>query len=234
MENIERQKSSFVSGLNNALRQNQDNPISIVAGNTQLYGIMKIRKSPARRALNAESYGDIVLSDNKHHDYIISLKGETAPNLSNEAIGQVARGLEHEFMQAVFERMVQNQTNVGDQVPAVYGQIPTRYKTKLMLGNRLMGGPVDYFFSGGTLNTRYNKSSNMLSLTGSLISADEFVNNHNAYLYLAPKVFDQRFDPDVKAGNIPRIFGKSPTRGESGGNVSLTFYVPPDATVIQI
>ena len=45
---------------------------------------------------------------------------------------------------------------------------------------------------------------------------------------------DQRFDPNAQQGGIPKIYGKSPSRGDSAGRIVVTDSVPKNAMVVPV
>jgi hypothetical protein len=45
---------------------------------------------------------------------------------------------------------------------------------------------------------------------------------------------DQTFDPDAKQGGVPKIYGRSPSRGDSAGRIVVTDKVPKEAKIVKV
>jgi hypothetical protein len=127
----------------------------------------------------------------------------------------------------------------GDKVPDVYGKIPKTALKKIVVGNSQMGGPIDYIYIGGmNVNSRYDAKKNILHFNnGKLHEAEEYARTHDLYFRLRARREDQRFDPDAKDNQgIPKIYGRSPSRGDSVGRLVVVNEdaVPSNAKIINI
>ena len=124
----------------------------------------------------------------------------------------------------------------GDKVPDVFGKISPQDKLKIVIGNKAMGGPIDFMYIGPmNVVAKYNQKENTLILNGSLIEAEEFAKTHDLYFRLRARREDQRFDPDAKdADGTPKIYGKSPSRGDSAGRIVVTDKVPSTGVIVKI
>jgi hypothetical protein len=123
----------------------------------------------------------------------------------------------------------------GDKVPDVYGKIGAKTKEKIVVGTTAMGGPIDYMYIGPmTVVADYNEKKNTLTLNGKLTESKEYAKSHELYFRLRARREDQRFDPDAQQGGIPKIYGRSPSRGDSAGRIVVTDSVPKNAMVVAV
>jgi hypothetical protein len=71
-------------------------------------------------------------------------------------------------------------------------------------------------------------------LNGKLTESKEYASTHDLYFRLRARREDQRFDPSAKQGGIPKIYGKSPSKGDSAGRIVVTDSVPKNATIVKV
>jgi hypothetical protein len=109
-------------------------------------------------------------------------------------------------------------------------------KTKIVVGTQAMGGPIHYMYIGKMdVRTQYDKNKATLSfLNGNLIEAVEYSKKHDLYFRLRARREDQTFDDTAMSGSIPKIYGKSPSRGDSAGRIVVTNSVPKTANLVDI
>lgn len=237
----ERQETGVVNAINNAVKSNQKNPITLVAGKTKVTGVISAEKFQGRQTSGSEPYTDVVIyykKANKTLSLNCSLKGEAAPSLAGgglRGLELAVPGIARKFMKAAFTKLVK-MLNPGDKVPDTYGKIGDADKLKIVIGNAAMGGPIDYMYIGPMdVRNTYDKKSNTLTLNGGLIPAKTYAQSHNLYFRLRARREDQRFDPDAKDNNgTPKIYGRSPSRGDSAGRIVVTDSVPSTAIIVRI
>ena len=80
----------------------------------------------------------------------------------------------------------------------------------------------------------FDDGSKILTLNGTLTEAKKYAKSHNLYFRLRARREDQRFDPDAKRNNVPKIYGKSPSRGDSAGRIVVTDNVPANALIVEM
>jgi hypothetical protein len=99
-----------------------------------------------------------------------------------------------------------------------------------------MGGPIDYMYIGPmTVGGTYDAEKNILPLNGELTEAETYAKTHNLYFRLRARREDQRFDPDaVDKDGTPKIYGVSPSRGDSAGRIVVTDKVPSTGVIVNI
>lgn len=239
----ERQENGVVKSIKDAFRKNQRNPITLVAGKTTLLGVVDANKFTGRQVGGSEPYTDVVIkakSGSKTIDVNCSLKGESAPSLAGgglKGLELAVPGIAKKFMKAAFKELKdKKKLKPGDKVPDVFGKISKADKLKIVIGNKAMGGPIDFMYIGPmTVVARYDQKTNVLILNGSLIEAEEFANTHDLYFRLRARREDQRFDPDAKdADGTPKIYGKSPSKGDSAGRIVVTDKVPSTGVIVKL
>lgn len=239
----ERQETGVVKSINDAYKKNKKNPVTLVAGSTQLEGVISANKYTGRQAGGSEPYTDVVIvvkSGRKDVDINCSLKGESAPSLAGgglKGLELAVPGIAKKFMNAAYKELKEKlKLKAGDKVPDVFGKISKKDKLKIVIGNKAMGGPIDYMYIGPmNVVAKYDAKNNVLALNGSLIEAEEFANTHDLYFRLRARREDQRFDPNAKdADGTPKIYGKSPSRGDSAGRIVVTDKVPSTGVIVTI
>lgn len=239
----ERQESGVVKGINDAFKKNKKNPVTLVAGKTVLEGVVSANKYTGRQVGGSEPYTDVVIcvkSGKKEIEINCSLKGESAPSLAGgglRGLELAVPGIAKKFMEAAYKELTQKlKLKPGDKVPDVFGKISNKDKIKIVVGNKAMGGPIDYMYIGPmNVVAKYDSKSNILTLNGSLIEAEYYANSHDLYFRLRARREDQRFDPDAKdSDGTPKIYGKSPSRGDSAGRIVVTDKVPSTGVIVKI
>jgi hypothetical protein len=239
----ERQESGVVKKINDAFKKNKNNPITVVAGDTVLTGVVKAEKYTGRQTGGSEPYTDVVIyviRKGKEVPVNCSLKGESAPSLAGgglRGLELAVPGIAKKFMKAAFKELTTKKNlKAGDKIPDVFGKISSADKLKIVVGNKAMGGPIDFMYIGPMDVTGiYDANKNILSLNGALILADEYAKTHELYFRLRARREDQRFDPDAKdADGTPKIYGKSPSRGDSAGRIVVTDKVPSTGVIVKL
>lgn len=240
----ERQETGVVTAINDAVKKNQQNPINIKAGKIYLEGVISSQKYTGRQAGGSEPYTDVVIefhSSLKKPDVNLSLKGEAAPSLAGgglKGLELAVPGIAKKFMQAAFKHLSTTmKLKLGSKVPDVYGKISKNDKKKIVVGNKAMGGPIDYMYIGKMdVSSKYDEKTNTLTFSnGELIPAEKYADEHELYFRLRARREDQRFDPSAKdSSGAPKIYGKSPSKGDSAGRIVVTDKVPRQAVIVTI
>jgi len=85
-----------------------------------------------------------------------------------------------------------------------------------------------------TVESDYRPDTNRLVLRGNLIPAEVYAKEHDLYFRLRARREDQRFDPDAKDSNgAPKVYGVSPSSGDSAGRIVVTDKPPANAIVVR-
>ena len=80
----------------------------------------------------------------------------------------------------------------------------------------------------------YDKKTNRLTLNGSLIDPEIYSKEINLYIGIRPGIEDQRYDSEATDQGMPKIYGKSPTRGFVDNRIFLTDSAPSTARIINL
>jgi hypothetical protein len=239
----ERQEKGVIDSVNNAVKKNKNNPITVIAGKTKIIGVTGAQKYGGRQAGGSEPYTDVVfnvIKGKKTEQLNLSLKGESAPSLAGgglKGLELAVPGIAKKFMKTAFEHLVHKEKLVvGDKVPDVYGKIGSKDKIKIVVGNEKMGGPIDYMYIGPmSVSGKYDEKKNQLNLNGELTEANEYAKTHELYFRLRARREDQRFDPNAKdTQGTPKIYGKSPSKGDSAGRIVVTDSTPSNAVIVRM
>ncbi|NDG32069.1 hypothetical protein EB118_18585 [bacterium] len=242
-ESAERQENGVISKIKDAVKANQNNPITLKAGKTIIEGVINAEKYKGRQAGGSEPYTDVVIyykKGNKIHQFNCSLKGESAPSLAGgglKGLELAVPGIAKKFMNAAYKELKdRKKLKIGDKVPDVFGKISSADKLKIVIGNEKMGGPIDFMYIGPmSVTGNYDKKKNILSLNGSLTDATEFAKTHDLFFRLRARREDQRFDPEAKDKmGIPKIYGVSPSKGDSAGRIVVTDKVPSTGVLVNL
>jgi hypothetical protein len=82
---------------------------------------------------------------------------------------------------------------------------------------------------------RYDEKKNELTLNGSLTESEEYAKTHELFFRLRARREDQRFDPESKDNQgVPKIYGKSPSKGDSAGRIVVTDKTPTNAVIVRM
>jgi hypothetical protein len=234
----ERQESGVVDAVNKAIKKNKNNPITVSAGGTTISNVNRAHKYNGRQDSGSEPYTDVVFSTKNKKDINLSLKGEAAPSLAGgglRGLEAIVPGIAGRFMKAALEKLLENGLKAGDKVPDVYGKIGEKTKEKIVVGTSAMGGPINYMYIGPmSVTSTYDEKKNVLTLNGKLTESKEYAKTHQLYFRLRARREDQRFDPEAEQGGVPKIYGKSPSRGDSAGRIVVTDSVPSNAVMVSV
>ena len=85
-----------------------------------------------------------------------------------------------------------------------------------------MGGPIDYMYIGPMeVSADYKQST--LTVNGKLIDSKTYSDSKDLFFRLRARRVDQTFDPEaLDRKGIPKIYSKSPSRGDSAGRLVVT------------
>lgn len=235
----ERQENGLIKAINDAVKANKNNAVTVVFENLTLSGVTKAEKYGGRQAGGSEPYTDVVLYRGTK-TLNLSCKGESAPSLAGgglKGLELAVPGIAKKFMMKAFEHLkTKKKLRIGDKVPDVYGKISKQDKLKIVVGNKAMGGPIDYMYIGPMdVTKQYDDAKNRLKISGSMYEAESYANSHDLYFRLRARREDQRFDPTAKDSmGTPKIYGKSPSKGDSAGRIVVTDDTPASAVMVNL
>ena len=221
----ERQENGFVDAVNNAVNQNGNKPIDIKTKDATIKGVIKAEKFSGRQRSGSEPYTDVQLFTS-NGILNLSMKGPSAPSLAGgglRGIEEIIPGLSARFFRAAYENHIKkNKLKPGDKVPDTYAKLNDREKKLLVIGNAPMGGPIDYMYIG-PMDVKSELNGKTLEVNGKLVDAEKYANEKDLFFRLRARRVDQTFDPEAADKNgIPKIYSKSPSKGDSAGRLVIT------------
>jgi len=105
----ERQERGLIQKVNESVRKNKNNPITIVSSDgAEIIGVIGAKKYSGRQVTGSEPYTDIVLMIKNKPSLNVSMKGETAPSLAGgglRGIELASPGLGAKFFEKVYEHL---------------------------------------------------------------------------------------------------------------------------------
>jgi hypothetical protein len=245
---FERQERKFIHLINQAVKTNKGNPITLITRDLQIEGVVKAVKFRKRFAVcetqgGGEPYTDVVLHVRTLkglETFNVSLKGETTPSLAGGGacgLNQIIPGLVAKFMKMIYARLIL-QLKPGDKVPDTFGRISPSDRIKIVVGTEKIGGPIHYLYIGpmGVIG-QYDTDKNELTLNGSLHDAVEYAKSRDLFLYLRARHVDQRFDPAARdKQGLPKIYSgyNEPGRKNAPGRIAVTERATIMALVVQL
>jgi hypothetical protein len=236
----ERQENGLVTKVTSAVKANKGNPITLIAGKIIVPGVVKAAKFTGRQLSGSEPYTDIVLELNNGDEINLSCKGPSAPSLAGgglRGLELAVPGIAAKFMKAAYTALKdKKKLKAGDKVPDVFGEISGSNKERIVVGNKSMGGPIDYMYIGPMdVSGTYDPKKNQLKLNGELFEAVGYARSHKLYFRLRARREDQRFDPEAMDNKgVPKIYGRSPSRGDSAGRIVITDKISSTGVTVRI
>lgn len=235
----ERQEQGFIDEIKSAIKKNQGNPVTLKAGTVTIPGVNYAEKYTGRQAGGSEPYTDVIIKTVDGKSFNLSMKGPSAPSLAGGGLSGLelaVPGLAKKFMMAAAEQLKKDKMNPGDKVPDMYGKIGSNDKVTIVVGNKAMGGPIDYMYIGPMdVSSSYDDDKNIVTLNGQLHEAVAYAKSHDLYFRLRARREDQRYDPTAKdSAGTPKIYGKSPSKGDSAGRIVVTDKVPASAKIVKV
>jgi len=221
----ERQENSFIAAVEKALKDNNGKPITISSQEDTIKNVTGAKKYTDRSGSGSEPYTDIVI---KTTDGVVnvSMKGPSAPSLAGgglSGIEEIIPGIGNRFFKAAYKNHIDSGLKAGQKVPDTFGLLSDKDKQKLVIGTAAMGGPIDYMYIGPMDVKATNISTGEIKVNGDMISAKVYAKENPLFFRLRARRDDQTFDPDAKdKDGIPKIYGKSSSKGDSAGRLVVT------------
>ena len=223
-KSAERQETGFVDAINNAVKMNDGKPISIKSKDAIVKGVIKAEKYTGRQSSGSEPYTDVQIFTSKGI-LNISMKGPAAPSLAGgglRGIEEIIPGIGARFFRAAYDNHIKNGLKFGDKIPDTFAKLNDKDKKLLVIGNKAMGGPIDFMYIG-PMDVKSDFKNGIISVNGSLIDSKKYSDEHDLFFRLRARRVDQTFDPEASdKDGIPKIYGKSPSKGDSAGRLVIT------------
>lgn len=225
-DNAERQEQGFVDSINSAVNRNGGKPVTLITTTSTIKNVIGAVKYNGRSASGAEPYTDVTIKLKGGKQFNVSMKGPQAPSLAGgglSGIEVIIPGIGKRFFKGVLKNHLKHGLKPGSKVPDTFGKLNDADKLLLVLGTKAMGGPIDYMYIGPMTVTADYSVDGSVTVDGHLIDATEYAETHDLYFRLRARRDDQTFDPvSTYSDGTPKIYGKSPTKGDSAGRLVVT------------
>ena len=231
-----RLESGIITAIDRAVKQNKNNPITLVARGTTIDNVIGAKKYTGRQSTTTDSYTDVIVLLKNKKDINLSLKGrDTHDSIggSQRTIETIVPGVLPKFLKLALAKLQESGYKTGDQIPSVYGQVSKQVKEKLIVGTNAVGGPIDYIYVGSDIKSKYNPTTNKLNIEGGLVTPKYYSEVYPLYLQTLPRFDDQRFDTEMIQGGVPKIYGDSASKGGSGCKISFSTTLPEGALTVK-
>lgn len=234
--NSERQEHTFIQLINETIANTISLSVNIRANCITLPHIQSAEKYTGRQLGGSEPYTDVVLRS-ATEEYRLSLKGMSSLSLGGgglRGLELIVPGLARRFLDSILDEYMMD-FHQGELIPNAYGLLDYYDQVKIIMGNDLVGGPVDYLYIGPmSVKGDYDTVSNTIELNGSFHDVVSYAGSKILHFRLRARRRDQRFDPFiVDSYDIPRIYGVSPSRGDVGGRLVITDQIPSNVRMVQ-
>lgn len=220
----ERQENGFVKSITDAIANNGGEPVNLIAGDTTIDGVTGAEKYIGRQDSGSEPYTDIVLKTT-NGDLNLSMKGPSAPSLAGgglRGIQAIIPNIGENFFTAAYDNLIDKGYTTGDKIPDTVGKLNDKDKMLLVVGTTAMGGPIDYMYIG-PMDVTHEQNEDTVKVNGSLTTSKNYAENKDLYFRLRARRIDQTFDTEAKyKNNIPKIYSKSPSKGDTAGRLVIT------------
>jgi hypothetical protein len=219
----ERQENGFVDAVAQAVKANDNKPITLKTKDATIRGVIKAEKYTGRQMSGSEPYTDVQLFTSKGI-INLSMKGPSAPSLAGgglRGIEEIIPGISARFFRAAYDNHIKKGLKPGDKVPELFGRLNDNDKKLLVIGNPAMGGPIHYMYIG-PMDVMSKFGNGTLAVNGKCIEANKYAKTKDLFFRLRARRIDQGFDPEASYKNgIPKIYGKSPSKGDSAGRLAI-------------
>lgn len=236
----ERQEMAFIDAINSAVKKNGGKAIKVTgdSGKIKIPGIVKAEKQTGTNQLGKEPLTDVILTNKAGKSIRLSLKGSSAPSLAgggkfgiNELVPTLVKTAKNKIHAAL--RKAGKKT--GDSSNDFYVKIAIADITKLIEGNEKVGGPIDYTYIGPmNLSANFDEKTSTLVFDGDIYDTAGMIAKYGGKFFLRfrKRRVDQKIDMEGHDKIGPIIFGKSPSKGDTGARIVISATAPKVANII--
>jgi len=237
-ESLERQEVGFVNLVMSGVRKNKGQPITVSTNHgASIKNVISAQKFGGRTSGGSEPLTDVILKVKGGKDVRLSMKGLSAPSLAGgglKGIEAIIPGLSNRFMTAAHAALSKKHKS-GDKIPDIYAKMNDSDKIKLLKGNEAAGGPIDFMYIGNMDVEGQVTGTSVVISNGRMIDVNKYAKEHDLFFRLRARREDQTFDPKSKFGDgTPKVYGKSPSKGDSAGRIVVTSSTPKGAFIISL
>ena len=231
----ERQEMGIIDAIKSIA--SPKSPITVITSGASIKNVIDAGKKHGLNDLGQEPYTDVVLTLTGGKEVNVSAKGTSAPSLAGGglvALQTLVPDLIERFLMKAQEAL-SAQYDEGDVgAPDVFGKITGKDVLKILRGNEEMGGPIDYMYQGPMdVETEFGPKS--VTFNGVLTPIAEYAKSHELYLRARKRRIDQPVDlTSLDANGLPLLFGRSPSRGDSGRRIVVASRPSGRALIVTI
>lgn len=178
----ERQESGLINLINETAKNSPDYYFASLGKNKKLKQAIK---NSGLSSIGQEPYIDIFIETHGGEKLGVSMKGKSAPSIAGgglKGIKEVApdllKMLYDKIKKYITEDLGIKENAIVDAsvVPDLYMEIPSNYVKSILVGNKKMGGPVDYMYIGemNVIGTSSNTTKE-IKVNGTFYSIDEYM-----------------------------------------------------------
>jgi hypothetical protein len=200
----ERQELGLINLLNeNATKANKYYVSSLGIKNK----ILRAEKNEGLSPLKQEPYIDVFILTHDGKKYGISMKGDSAPSLAGGGLIGI-KSSAPDLLDKIYTEIEKYIKGLGfkdgsvidaNLIPDIFIRIPDKYVKKILVGNKEMGGPVDYMYIGKMdVTGTVNHDTGEIRPNGTFYSIDE-------YMRKIPNFFFRIRKRDLQPDNMIQI-----------------------------
>lgn len=231
--NQSREITTLIDNINRAVKLNRNSPITIITQRMTLSGVDGARHYSGGQIGNIQPHTDIVITFRNTKNTNVSIRNAPIESLSKgnlRGLESIVPGIIRRFMNLAAKKIEQSGLDPGERVPKVCARITNLDRDTILIGKTVTGGPIDLIYQGD-IRSFYDDEKEVLWLYGEFIEPKEWVKGKQLFLELQPKFDDQTYDPKLRIGGIPMIYGKSVTYRISEFNIILHEQLPDDTEI---
>jgi len=227
----ERQEAGLVDAINNAVAENNHQPVTIKTSKANLRNIISANKVEGVSEIGKEPYADLAIHTKGGKTHLISAKGESAPSIAGGGIAGLFNIDPNIVGNAIKRAYKFYKDNFGDQegkkfppskAIEVFVKVPDKYLDQILRGTKKMGGPIDYMYVGPmeVEVEAVGGRTDTITVSGEFIKVSDFIDHIGSlWLRIRRRRASQVLDfSSVDQYGFPNIFY---ARGEGGRRIVL-------------
>lgn len=234
---LDEKEREIINIINRSARDSKNKTITLDINGMKINEITGANKYSGSLYGENEPYTDFIIRRRNTKGINIALKSVVF-NESIQRLEIIVPGLKYKFIKAAYNKMIQINLETHQDVPNFFGRLNRNRIKQLIRGTYSVGGPIDYMYIDlpKTINMEFDVDTNLLLLPGILDNIDSYSSKINLYFNLRPLHLDQKFDSEIERGGMKLIYGRSPSRGESGNKIVVLQEqdLTKDAIVVDI
>jgi hypothetical protein len=232
----ERQEKALVEGIK--MYASQDNPVNLLSSDENIENVVDAYKVSGCNKFGCEPYTDVAIITSSGKIINVSCKGTSAPSIAGGGLlgaKALLPSLIPKFLEAAEQWYMQSGYNEGDLIPDLYGVVNDKDKLLAVVGTEEIGGPIDFMYVGPMeVELSHDPENKTLTINGKLTAAKKYAQEHDIYMRIRKRRWDQPFVPGEKDKHgYPLLLGRSPSKGDIGRRIVFVNKVPKTREVVE-